>query len=68
MAQLLQYRSASAHLPTMLTHLPLDPDTITVASAASSFALSDLAATLATGQAATAASCEHAAVVEAASQ
>jgi hypothetical protein len=52
----------------MATLLPTNPDTITVASAASDVAPSDLAVAIATIQAATVASHERAAVVEAASQ
>jgi hypothetical protein len=64
--QLLQYMPA--HLPTMATPLHIDPDTIVVASAASGVALFDLAAALATIQAAAAASYEHAAAIEAVPQ
>jgi hypothetical protein len=49
----------------MVTTLPLDPDTIVVAAAASGIAPSDLAASLATVQVATAAFCVRVAVVEA---
>jgi hypothetical protein len=41
-----------AHLPTMATPLPIDPDTITITSAASGVAPSDMAAALTTIQAA----------------
>jgi hypothetical protein len=52
----------------MATPLHIDPDTIAVASAASGVALFDLAAALATIQAAAAASYEHAAAIEAVPQ
>jgi hypothetical protein len=52
----------------MATPLPIDPDTNVVASATSGVVLSDLAVALATVQAASAASCEHTATVEAVSR
>jgi hypothetical protein len=53
---------------TMATPLPIDLDTIAIASTASGVALSDLAAALANVQATIAASCERTAAVEATSQ
>jgi hypothetical protein len=52
----------------MVTPLPIDPDNIAVASAASRVAPSDLATALTTVQAAATASYEHVAAVEAVSQ
>jgi hypothetical protein len=60
--------SCYSDLPAMASPLPIDPDTIAIASATSDVASSDLVVALTTVQAAAAASSERVATVEAASQ